>query len=196
LTHPDIILTFKKGLEAANEYTSGKVLLQVYAYDDPLLALSEFKPNFYDLLLVDVNMPKVNGFEFSEKILKLDGLLYFCRRNEHRSIKRTISNIEHWMLNQEAHYNREFSLKSESRIRINNQNSIDTQYTKQVRTLIIVLVLFAITIAPTVAQNQTNERGILTEGNMTAKGGEENATRTNETGSISSFHGYCPFSFC
>jgi DNA-binding response OmpR family regulator len=54
-------------LQAENEYSS-KIFFQVYAYDDPLLALSEFKPNFYDLLLLDVNMPKVNGFEFSEKI--------------------------------------------------------------------------------------------------------------------------------
>jgi CheY-like chemotaxis protein len=76
--HPDIILTFKRGLEAENEYSSGKVFFQVYAYDDPLLALSEFKPNFYDLLLVDVNMPKVNGFEFSEKILKLDVNVRVC----------------------------------------------------------------------------------------------------------------------
>ena len=76
--HPDIILTFKRGLEAENEYSSGKIFFQVYAYDDPLLALSEFKPNFYDLLLVDVNMPKVNGFEFSEKILKLDFNVRVC----------------------------------------------------------------------------------------------------------------------
>jgi CheY-like chemotaxis protein len=76
--HPDIILTFKKGLEAENEYSSGKIFFQVYAYDDPLLALSEFKPNFYDLLLVDINMPKVNGFEFSEKILKLDLNVRVC----------------------------------------------------------------------------------------------------------------------
>jgi CheY-like chemotaxis protein len=54
-------------LEAENEYSSGKIFFQVYAYDDPLLALSEFKPSFYDLMLVDINMPKVNGFEFSEK---------------------------------------------------------------------------------------------------------------------------------
>ncbi len=74
----DIIFTFKKGLEAENEYSSGKIFFQVYAYDDPLLALSEFKPNFYDLLLVDVNMPKVNGFEFSEKILKLDVNVRVC----------------------------------------------------------------------------------------------------------------------
>jgi DNA-binding response OmpR family regulator len=65
-------------LEAENEYSSGKIFFQVYAYDDPLLALSEFKPNFYDLLLVDVNMPKVNGFEFSEKILKLDVNVRVC----------------------------------------------------------------------------------------------------------------------
>jgi len=76
--HPDIIFTFKKGLEAENEYSSGKVFFQVHAYDDPLLALSEFKPNSYDLLLVDVNMPKVNGFEFSEKILKLDVNVRIC----------------------------------------------------------------------------------------------------------------------
>ena len=76
--HPDIILTFKKGLEAENEYSCGKIFFQVYAYNDPLLALSEFKPNFYDLLLVDVNMPKVNGFEFSEKILKLDVNVRVC----------------------------------------------------------------------------------------------------------------------
>jgi CheY-like chemotaxis protein len=76
--HPDIILTFKKGLEAENEYSGGKIFFQVYAYDDPLLALSEFKLNFYDLLLVDVNMPKVNGFEFSEKILELDLNVRVC----------------------------------------------------------------------------------------------------------------------
>jgi CheY-like chemotaxis protein len=76
--HPDIILTFKKGLEAENEYSGGEIFFQVYAYDDPLLALSEFKLNFYDLLLVDVNMPKVNGFEFSEKILELDLNVRVC----------------------------------------------------------------------------------------------------------------------
>jgi two-component SAPR family response regulator len=65
-------------LEAENEYSSSKIFVQVYTYDDPLLALSDFKPNFYDLLLVDVNMPKVNGFEFSEKILKLDLNVRIC----------------------------------------------------------------------------------------------------------------------
>src|SRR5918995_514846 len=42
------------------------------AYNDPLLALSQFKPNFYDLLLVDINMPKINGFDFCVKVLEVD----------------------------------------------------------------------------------------------------------------------------
>jgi DNA-binding response OmpR family regulator len=74
----DITFTFKRGLEGENQYSSGKISFRVYAYHDPLLALSEFKPNFYDLLLVDVNMPKMNGFEFSEKILKLDVNVRVC----------------------------------------------------------------------------------------------------------------------
>lgn len=71
---PDITLTFKKGLEAENNIESNnkKIFFKVYTYNDPLLALSQFKPNFYDLLLIDINMPKMNGFELSTKILELD----------------------------------------------------------------------------------------------------------------------------
>jgi CheY-like chemotaxis protein len=68
---PDITLTFKKSLEAESN-NDNKISFNVYTYNDPLLALSEFKPNFYDLLLVDINMPKMNGFELSTKILELD----------------------------------------------------------------------------------------------------------------------------
>jgi DNA-binding response OmpR family regulator len=42
------------------------------------LALAEFKTNFYDHLLIDVNMPKLNGFELSEKILELDLNVRIC----------------------------------------------------------------------------------------------------------------------
>jgi CheY-like chemotaxis protein len=75
---PDITLTFKKGLEGENETSGNKVVLQVFTYNNPLLALAEFRTDFYDLLLVDVNMPKMNGFEFSEKILELDLNVRIC----------------------------------------------------------------------------------------------------------------------
>jgi CheY-like chemotaxis protein len=69
---PDITLTFKKGLEAENKNKNNKIFFKVYTYNNPLEALSKFKPNFYDLLLIDINMPIMNGFEFSAKILEID----------------------------------------------------------------------------------------------------------------------------
>jgi FixJ family two-component response regulator len=46
--------------------------MQVYAYDNPVTALLEFKPNFYDLLLIDVNMPLMDGFQLAHKLLQKD----------------------------------------------------------------------------------------------------------------------------
>jgi DNA-binding response OmpR family regulator len=43
-----------------------------------LIALSEFKPYFYDLLLTDINLPDMNGFELCQKILELDVNVRVC----------------------------------------------------------------------------------------------------------------------
>ena len=51
---------------------------EVYSYNDPLDALSQFRPNFYDLLLIDINMPKMDGIELSNKILELDANVKIC----------------------------------------------------------------------------------------------------------------------
>jgi CheY-like chemotaxis protein len=74
----DITFTFKKGLEAENNNTNNKTFFKVYTYNNSLEALSQFKPNFYDLLVVDINMPKMNGFEFSTKILESDVNVRVC----------------------------------------------------------------------------------------------------------------------
>jgi two-component SAPR family response regulator len=47
-------------------------------YVNPVAALVDFKPYFYDLLLVDINMPTVNGYELVEKIIKLDLNIKVC----------------------------------------------------------------------------------------------------------------------
>ena len=72
--NPDIILTFKKGLESENNKKgqNNDIFFEVFAYNDPVLALSEFKPNLYDLMLVDINMPEMNGFDFCVKAMEID----------------------------------------------------------------------------------------------------------------------------
>jgi CheY-like chemotaxis protein len=80
---PDVTLTFKVGLEGYhygnhNDDNNDKTRFEVYTYNDPLEALSEFKPHFYDLMLVDVYMPNMNGFQLCEKILELDVNIRVC----------------------------------------------------------------------------------------------------------------------
>ena len=61
---PDITLSFNIVLE-----DNGFV---VDAFNDPLLALSSFKQGIYDLALLDIKMPKMNGFELCGEIRKID----------------------------------------------------------------------------------------------------------------------------
>src|ERR671931_1173497 len=60
----DIIEILRVGLEDNG--------FKVDAFTDPQEALSSFKAGTYDLLLLDVRMPKLNGFELYEEIKKID----------------------------------------------------------------------------------------------------------------------------
>jgi DNA-binding NtrC family response regulator len=51
---------------------------EVDAYNDPLLALSNFKPDSYGLVLLDIRMPKMNGFELYKKIKDIDNKIEAC----------------------------------------------------------------------------------------------------------------------
>jgi CheY-like chemotaxis protein len=74
----DVTITFKAGIEDSNNKTDVNKRIEVHTSNNPVVALSEFKPNFYDLLLVDINMPHMNGFELCEQILAIDINVKIC----------------------------------------------------------------------------------------------------------------------
>ena len=58
----DILLTIQNGLESYG--------FQVDTFANPYEALSSFKPDFYDLVLIDIKMPQMSGFEFHQELRK------------------------------------------------------------------------------------------------------------------------------
>ena len=65
-----ITLLLKEGLERKGFY--------IDSYNDSQVALQEFKPGFYDLMLVDIRMPKLDGFEFYLAVRKKDIKIKVC----------------------------------------------------------------------------------------------------------------------
>ncbi len=51
---------------------------KVDVFADPILALSNFKPNYYDLVILDIIMPTMNGFVFYQRIRELDSGIKAC----------------------------------------------------------------------------------------------------------------------
>jgi CheY-like chemotaxis protein len=74
----DVTTTFKAVIQDGNNSAYINKRIEVYTCNNPVVALSDFKPNFYDLLLVDINMPHMNGFELCEKILVIDINVRIC----------------------------------------------------------------------------------------------------------------------
>jgi two-component system, OmpR family, response regulator ChvI len=61
---PDIANSLRLGLERKG--------FSVAVFTDPTVALANFKPHNYDLLLIDIRMPKLSGFELVREIKKIE----------------------------------------------------------------------------------------------------------------------------
>jgi DNA-binding response OmpR family regulator len=51
---------------------------EVSPFNDPLLALQSFKPRYYDLVILDIKMPTMNGFELYQKLKEKDDHVKVC----------------------------------------------------------------------------------------------------------------------
>ena len=50
----------------------------IEAFNDPILALNSYHSNFYDLVILDIKMPKMDGFELYNKIREKDPQVKIC----------------------------------------------------------------------------------------------------------------------
>ena len=66
----DITTIFKIGLEN-NQFI-------VTTFNDPIEALSKFRPGLYDLMILDIRMPGMDGFQLYRKIRDLDDKVKVC----------------------------------------------------------------------------------------------------------------------
>ena len=61
----DIATMLKKGLD--------KFGFEADIFIDPVVALQDFKPHYYDILLLDLRMPKMSGVELYNRLKQIEG---------------------------------------------------------------------------------------------------------------------------
>ena len=87
---PDVNLALRIVLEDNN--------FIVDSFNDPLRALENFKADMYDLAILDIKMPKKDGFEVFKEILKIDNRVKVCFLTagdiNYRSLKETFPTLD------------------------------------------------------------------------------------------------------
>ena len=66
----DITTVLKRGLEHHG--------FAVEIFNNPLDALAGFKPGHYDLMIIDIRMPKMNGFDLYRELKRKDPSVKVC----------------------------------------------------------------------------------------------------------------------
>lgn len=75
----DVNLALKSALEQVlGNASGGSYYFRVDCFNNPVLALKNFKNGLYDLLIADVIMPQINGFDLAEEVKKIDQKVRVC----------------------------------------------------------------------------------------------------------------------
>ena len=67
---PDITNVLKKGLERYG--------FTVDTFNDPQAVLASFQPMYYDIMVIDIRMPRINGFDLYRQVKKRDTGVKVC----------------------------------------------------------------------------------------------------------------------
>jgi DNA-binding response OmpR family regulator len=90
---PDITTALQIGLEAGGFY--------VDTFTDPELVLSNFKAGLYDFVLVDIIMPKMDGFALYERLKKVDPDVKVCFLTASEMYHEEIRGVKYCALNKD-----------------------------------------------------------------------------------------------
>ena len=67
---PDITMAISIALEADG--------FKVHSFNSPKLALYNFKPDYYDLAILDIKMPEMDGFRLYNQMKNIDSKIMIC----------------------------------------------------------------------------------------------------------------------
>ena len=123
----DVTFTIKTILEQTG-------LFHVDTLTDPDLALKRFKPNFYALVLIDIMMPKMDGFELYEQLKKIDPDVKVCFLTAREMYHHEVMEVKHCALNEDLFLQKPISNENlvreidkkinGSRIRLNTKQNL------------------------------------------------------------------------
>jgi DNA-binding response OmpR family regulator len=101
---PDMTAMLKMALEDAG--------FNVDIFNDPVLALKSFKPNLYGLIILDVMMQKMNGFELYNQLRTWDpGIKVYFQMASSETYREELRKEKHYELNKDLFLNMPLPIK-------------------------------------------------------------------------------------
>jgi DNA-binding response OmpR family regulator len=100
---PDMTSLFKKVLESAG--------FSVDVFNNSADTLKDFKPHFYDLVMLDIVMPKMDGFDLYKELRKVDPDVKVCFLTASEKYREGLREGEYQTLSKDLFIQKPLSIK-------------------------------------------------------------------------------------